>query len=272
MLRVLILTNKDLTSNIIFSGLFEKEEVDVLGVVETGTLTKNKNYLWGSFQLLSRIHYTYWLFLVITNTLFHLRNLVTFAFGWKYSLKWNARKRSIPVSTCFDFSSDLFLNYVKKLSPDLIIVRVNQILKQELLSLPKYGVWCVHSSLLPSYQGIAGEFHAMARGETKVGSSIFQVKLKLDSGEVIQRGSVEVDRDLLSTIIRNNESAATLLANTVQSLSQSGVIHVAKNQNFNQSYFSWPTKDDLVLFHKTGSTLIGSIGLKKLFEILVTKS
>ena len=270
MLKVLILTNKDLTSNIIFSDLFNEKGINVLGVVETGTLTKNKNYLLGSLKLLRKIYFKYWLFLVIKNSIFHLRNLSTYVWKWKYSLKWNARKHSIPFFTCYNFSGNDFLNYVKKLSPDLIVVRVNQILKHELLSVPKYGVWCVHSSLLPSYQGIAGEFHAMARGESTVGSSIFQVKLKLDSGEVIQRSRIQTDHDLLSTIIRNNQVAAKLLTKTVLKLHETGAIQIAEKGEFKQSYFSWPKKDDLILYYKTGSKLVGWVGLRKLLKLLTT--
>jgi methionyl-tRNA formyltransferase len=76
-------------------------------------------------------------------------------------------------------SSEEFLEIVKNFGIELVVtVAYGHILKESLLSAPKYGCINLHYSLLPKYRGAAPVQWAILNGEDKTGVTVF----KLDSG------------------------------------------------------------------------------------------
>lgn len=75
---------------------------------------------------------------------------------------------------------------LKKISPDcVIVIAYGQILKKEILGIPKYGCINVHASLLPKYRGAAPINWAIINGEEKTGITIMEVDEGLDTGDMI---------------------------------------------------------------------------------------
>ena len=71
-------------------------------------------------------------------------------------------------------------------APDLIVVAAfGQILKPEVLDLPRRGCINVHPSLLPLYRGAAPLNWAIIRGETRTGVTIMQMDEGMDSGDIL---------------------------------------------------------------------------------------
>ena len=64
MLKIVILTNKDLTSNLLFSRLFELDKVKILAVVESSTIYKNKSTAISIFKLSKLMSLNYMTFLI----------------------------------------------------------------------------------------------------------------------------------------------------------------------------------------------------------------
>ncbi len=64
-------------------------------------------------------------------------------------------------------------------SPDLIVVAAfGQILKQDVLDLPRFGCLNVHASLLPRWRGAAPINAAILHGDEETGVTI----MKMDAG------------------------------------------------------------------------------------------
>ena len=77
---------------------------------------------------------------------------------------------------------------LKSISPDFIIVAAfGQILKREVLDIPKYGCINVHASLLPKYRGAAPINWAIINGETETGITIMEMEEGLDTGDMISK-------------------------------------------------------------------------------------
>ena len=75
---------------------------------------------------------------------------------------------------------------IKELNPDIMVtVAYGQIISQEILDIPKYGVINVHGSLLPKYRGAAPIQQAVIDGETETGITIMQTALSVDSGDIL---------------------------------------------------------------------------------------
>ena len=101
--------------------------------------------------------------------------------GLLCSVKKLASNAAIPVKTVDSFSSTEFEDEIKALQLDLLIVRIGEILPTQVFSSPRLGTWCVHSSILPSARGIAGEFHVLRNANLPMGSTIFRISENLDS-------------------------------------------------------------------------------------------
>lgn len=77
--------------------------------------------------------------------------------------------------------------------PDaIIVVAYGQILKEDILNLPTYGCYNVHSSLLPKLRGAAPMQHAILGGFETTGVTIMQMDVGLDSGDIISQEEVPV--------------------------------------------------------------------------------
>lgn len=78
-----------------------------------------------------------------------------------------------------------FLNHLRKLSPDMVVVvAFGQLLKAPLLELPRHGCLNVHASLLPKYRGAAPIQAAILAGDQETGVSFMDMDAGLDTGPV----------------------------------------------------------------------------------------
>lgn len=78
-----------------------------------------------------------------------------------------------------------FIEQVRNLAPDLgVVVAYGNILRPELLAIPRLGMVNVHASLLPRWRGAAPIHWAVLSGDVETGVSIMRVEAGLDSGAV----------------------------------------------------------------------------------------
>ena len=81
-------------------------------------------------------------------------------------------------------------------NPDLIVVAAfGQILKKDVLDLPRYGCINMHASLLPRWRGAAPINAAILAGDEETGVTIMQMDVGLDTGPMLTRKSIRIRRD-----------------------------------------------------------------------------
>lgn len=86
------------------------------------------------------------------------------------------------------------LRILKELNPDCIVVAAfGQILKKDILSLPKYGCINIHASLLPELRGSAPIQWAVIRGEEKTGVTTMWMDEGIDTGDMLLKTEVILD-------------------------------------------------------------------------------
>lgn len=110
------------------------------------------------------------------------------------------------------------------LKPDLItVVAFGQILKQEVLSLPRLGCINVHSSLLPRWRGAAPIQWAILGGDKETGVSVQKMVLKLDEGDVIHSVKTPVSDSETATSLhdRLKDLGARALFETIEMIEAS---------------------------------------------------
>ncbi len=91
---------------------------------------------------------------------------------------------------------------LKAYNPDIFITAsFGQIIKQNILNIPKLGTYNVHASLLPKYRGAAPIQRAIMNGEKYTGITIMQTELGLDAGDMFLKKQIEIlDDDTFSSV------------------------------------------------------------------------
>ncbi len=82
-------------------------------------------------------------------------------------------------------------------TPDLIVVAAyGQILKSEVLSLPRFGCLNVHASLLPRWRGAAPIQASILADDEETGVTIMHMDAGLDTGGMLAKKSMRLSADL----------------------------------------------------------------------------
>lgn len=88
-----------------------------------------------------------------------------------------------------------FVACLRDLKPDVIVVvAFGQLLPKSILDIPKYGCINIHASLLPRYRGAAPIQWAVIDGEVESGVTTMHMAEGLDTGDMIEKVSVTLDK------------------------------------------------------------------------------
>lgn len=109
-------------------------------------------------------------------------------------VKEEALKHGIPVYQPKKVRDPEFMEVLKELNPDIIVVAAfGQIIPKAILELPEFGCINIHASLLPKYRGAAPIQQAVIDGEKESGVTIMQMGTGLDTGDMISQAAVTLD-------------------------------------------------------------------------------
>lgn len=126
-------------------------------------------------------------------------------------VKMLALELGIPVIQPEKLREPEAMEQLRAWSPDVIVVAAfGQILKQDVLDLPKFGCINVHASLLPRWRGAAPINAAILHGDEETGITIMKMDPGLDTGPILSQRPVRIQPD---------ETAGSLF----EALSQLGV-------------------------------------------------
>jgi len=145
----------------------------------------------------------------------------------------------IPRIPCPNVNAPQFIEYVKSLNIDLIVVCIfPQIFKAAILQTPRLGVFNCHPSLLPRYGGPEPGFWMIKNGESVAGVTVHVMTEKIDAGAIVAQqeliiGENENAGELLQ---RQHYAAATLLIEAVNAMAQ-GTINPRPQNIAERSYF-----------------------------------
>ena len=78
----------------------------------------------------------------------------------------------------------------------MVVVAYGLILPKEFLDIPKYGCLNIHASLLPRWRGAAPIQRAIEAGDRETGISIMQMEEGLDTGPVLLKESIAIDKNV----------------------------------------------------------------------------
>ena len=85
------------------------------------------------------------------------------------------------IETLKSFESDIF-----------VVIAYGKILNSEILSIPRYGCWNAHASLLPRWRGAAPIHWALLKGDSFTGVGIIKMDEGLDTGDLLLEEKVRI--------------------------------------------------------------------------------
>lgn len=103
-----------------------------------------------------------------------------------HSLKSLAYSMQIPYYFMNEGNSEHLENWVNGLKPDLIVVySMSQLLKENIIRIPKYGVINLHPSWLPMYRGPFPDFWMYYYTDLNPGVTVHYIDIGEDTGDII---------------------------------------------------------------------------------------
>jgi methionyl-tRNA formyltransferase len=132
-----------------------------------------------------------------------------------------------------------------ELNPDfIVVVAYGQILKRNVLDLPKFGCVNIHASLLPKWRGAAPIQWSLLSGDRRTGVTTMLMAEKLDAGPMLLKRDTEIlESDNLSTLHdRLSQMGAELIIPTLKGL-ENGTIHPEIQDEAQVTFASKLTKE-----------------------------
>ena len=141
----------------------------------------------------------------------------------------------------------LVANDIADLGADLLlVVAYGQILRSDVLQLPKKGCINVHASLLPRWRGAAPIQRAILAGDTETGVCIMQMDEGLDTGGILLQQTVPIleDDTTLSLTSRLSEVGPPVLLKAMEQI-DADTSYITPQPDEGMTYAKKISKDDL---------------------------
>jgi methionyl-tRNA formyltransferase len=107
-----------------------------------------------------------------------------------------AQELGVPVIQPEKLKQPEAMEQLRAWAPDLIVVAAfGQILKKDVLELPRFGCINVHASLLPRWRGAAPINAAILAGDEETGVTIMRMDVGLDTGPMLAMKKIRLTRD-----------------------------------------------------------------------------
>jgi methionyl-tRNA formyltransferase len=150
-------------------------------------------------------------------------------------VKARALEAGLQVIQPDTLSDPSFVEAIRALAPDLIVVVAFRILPRVVFTIPPSGSINLHASLLPRYRGAAPINHALMNGDRETGVTTFFLDDAVDTGTILlqERLAIADDDDAGSLHDRLDDLGAEVVVRTVRMIAEGKA--VAKPQDASQA-------------------------------------
>lgn len=148
------------------------------------------------------------------------------------AVKEFALKHNVPVLQPANLKSPEFIQQLKEFNANLQIVVAFRMLPEVVWSMPEFGTFNLHGSLLPQYRGAAPINWAIINGEKETGVTTFFLKHEIDTGSIILQEKEPITyNDTVGTVYeRLMNKGAQLVLKTVERIEAGSLTSVPQPQ------------------------------------------
>lgn len=148
---------------------------------------------------------------------------------------------------------------------DLVLLYAfGELIPKKMLTIPRWGFWNIHPSLLPEYRGPSPITYPLLMGDKKTGVSLIMMDEKLDHGPIIDQEEYEIQKNDTRTSLENrlSEIGYRLFKKYVQILLD-GRIQKYNQNDIKATYTRLLTKKDGYLPFETVQTILKKESITK---------
>ena len=165
------------------------------------------------------------------------------------------QKYNVDFLTAKKINTKAFRNFLQTIQVDVLVsVACPQILKKKILEIPSKAAINVHYALLPRYRGQYPSFWVLAKGEEYTGVSVHYMAEKIDAGEILVqiKEKIETDDTFYSLVGRLKTTIGPDALLQALGKIADGDMTGLPNDIDSGSYFSFPTREDMIGFLQRG--------------------
>lgn len=144
-----------------------------------------------------------------------------------------ALKNNIPVLQPTNLKAPEFVDELKSYNANLQVVVAFRMLPEIVWSMPQFGTFNLHGSLLPQYRGAAPINWAIINGEKETGVTTFFLRHDIDTGSIIfqEKEPISEDDDVGTVYERLMHRGASLVVKTVKAIEAGNYPSLPQNEN-----------------------------------------
>lgn len=190
-------------------------------------------------------------------TLFRsLRNIFCYRLPKLYSARKLCQKYRIRYVRTKNINGQEMVELLRKAAPDLVIsFHFDQIVQDDIIDIPRYGIINVHAALLPDCRGPLPVFCSLLKKQ-KLGFTIHSItNSSIDTGPIILKKQIDWNHNESALLIERDlqVQAAQALEGTLSAIER-GIEGDSAQQN-GGFYFSFPDRRRVREWRKTGLKL-----------------
>lgn len=147
-------------------------------------------------------------------------------------VKQVAMNRGLPVLQPESLKSQIFIDQLKTIGPDLQVVVAFRMLPEVVWSLPLHGTFNTHASYLPQYRGAAPINWVIINGEKETGVSTFLLDKAIDTGKILIREKLAIEEGETAGSLHEKmkEAVAGITLRTIKGLSTGDLVPVDQSE------------------------------------------
>ncbi len=168
---------------------------------------------------------------------------------WFESVQKLAELHGIPTITPDNPNVPEVVEQIRALQPDFFFsFYYREMLKRDLLDIPKRGAFNMHGSLLPKYRGRVPVNWAIIHGETETGATLHHMTEKPDNGDIAAQQAVPIlPNDTAFEVFQKVTVAAEMALNNVMPALLAGTAKATKQDLSKGAYFGGRKAEDGII-------------------------
>lgn len=112
-------------------------------------------------------------------------------------LKLFCQKHNINFYRIGDINAIENQNIIRNQKTDIVVVcHFKQVLKKNIIDIPKYGCINLHPSLLPNYRGLSPQHWPIINGDKETGITVHFINEGIDKGDIIIQHKIAIDPNM----------------------------------------------------------------------------
>lgn len=140
-------------------------------------------------------------------------------------VKLEAIKHGIPVLQPAKLKDPDFISELKQLEADVFVVVAFRMMPKEVWTMPPFGTFNLHASLLPDYRGAAPINWAIINGDKTTGNTTFFINEEIDTGKIIYQEELPIGPNELAGELHDRLmiSGADLVVKTLDTIAEGAI-------------------------------------------------